>query len=105
MSNIPARPRFTLEDIARAHEARNREIDASWRLVVRGIEYHQLDETDLAQLIDDLRSNRDFIVDELGFEFVGGALRVSLLDERAACSPEVMLAALNSLYLDYESGR
>lgn len=70
------------------------EAAACWSLVVNAIGVGWLDPDEMRELIEHLRERRDFGVEELLFAHVGDRLRVSFLDDRATCSPSVMLAAL-----------
>lgn len=97
MSRTPESAQPSLESLARAQTVQGDDTGRAWQLVVRGIGYHLLDATDLGQLVEHLRDGRDFIADELGFEFLEGTLRVSLLDEAATCSPQALLGELEDL--------
>jgi len=83
--------------IARQHVHADQDLQACWNLVVRGIEIGWLDEEELQDLVEHLRANRDFGVEEILFAHVGDQLRVSLLDDRSSCSAPSMIAALQEL--------
>jgi hypothetical protein len=65
--------------------------------MVKGIEAGWLDDDELRELLDHLRSHRDFGIEELLFANVGDRLRVSFLDERATCLASVLIDALSSI--------
>jgi hypothetical protein len=89
---------FSLEDLAR-QQINNiaDELKLSWELLCRGIEYQILDEDELEELISYLNVKSDYIVDELGFEFLGEQLRVKFLVDETYCMPEMMIVELNKL--------
>ncbi|MEO7731334.1 MAG: hypothetical protein ABIY55_10200 [Kofleriaceae bacterium] len=62
-----------------------------------------LDDDELRDLLDHLRSHRDFGIEELLFAHIGDRLRVSFLDERAACSASGMIDALSAILDSFES--
>ncbi len=68
----------------------------AWTLIERGVERRMLLEEDLSELVDHLARGRDFMVDELGFEFVDGVLTVALLDQEAECDPGLLVDALRA---------
>jgi hypothetical protein len=65
--------------------------------MVKGMEAGWLDDDELCDLLDHLRSHRDFGIEELLFAHVGDQLRVSFLDERATCSASAMIDALSAI--------
>ena len=69
----------------------------AWTLIERGVEGRMLLEEDLSELVDHLAEGRDFMVDELGFEFVGGVLTVAFLDDEAECDPGLLVNALRTV--------
>jgi len=69
----------------------------AWTLIERGVEGRMLLEEDLSELVVHLAEGRDFMVDELGFEFVGGALTVAFLDDEAECNPGLLVDALRAV--------
>lgn len=86
-----------------AHTLSDGALAKGWLLVVRGIEYHQLDGSELDELIEHIRAGQDYIADELGFEFMNGVLRVSLLDQTEMCPPELMLTELEALRREHHT--
>jgi hypothetical protein len=72
-------------------------VGACWELVARGIEYGLLDVIGLEELLAHVRAGDDLVVGELGFEFVAGALRVSLLDDVRSCSPAALASEVEAL--------
>lgn len=86
-----------LETVARAMQPESGELMPCWRMVVSGIEYRILDADALGEVIRAIRAGEDYIVDELAFEFIGGRLRIRLLDDKAYCSPEAILILLDDL--------
>ena len=73
------------------------ELQASWNLVVRGIERHMLTPEDLPDLLHELQAGRDYVLDELGFELLDGQMRISFLDEKIFVDAESLIALLQSL--------
>ena len=69
----------------------------AWTLIERGIAGRMLLEDDLSELLDHLASGRDFVADELGFEFVGGVLTVKFLDDDAECAAGSLIDALRAV--------
>jgi len=65
--------------------------------MVKGMEAGWLDDDELRDLLDHLRSHRDFGIEELLFAHVGDRLRVSFLDERATCSSSALIDALTAV--------
>jgi hypothetical protein len=82
---------------ARQFAPRDPDVATCWSLVVRAIDMGWLDSDELRELISHLRDRRDFGVEELLFAHVGERLRVSLLDDKASCSPAAMIAALTAV--------
>jgi hypothetical protein len=82
--------------LARAKQYAPDDQDASacWGLVVKGIEAGWLDDDEMRDLLEHLRSHRDFGVEKLLFAHLGDRLRVSFLGEHSTCSPSTMIAAL-----------
>lgn len=68
-----------------------------WQLVAAALDYQQFDRADLNELLEHLQEGRDYIVDELGFEFIGERLRVRFLDDKAFCSPKLLLDQLRDV--------
>lgn len=62
-----------------------------WQLIVRGIDAGMLNDDDLNGLLKSLERREDLVLDELGFEFVGSALRVRFLDEKLPCAPDELI--------------
>ena len=69
----------------------------AWGILVRGAEVGWFREADVTELLDMLRSNGDWISEELGFTFSGDQLRVNLLDDDVLCDPADIVAALAAL--------
>lgn len=74
------------------------EVDECMKILLDGIRKHQLPFNELPELIESLERNEDFISDELGFEFIGGRLHVSLHDSDAWCDPGDFLTAVHGMY-------
>lgn len=91
----------TLNEIAEQIRPPLSELQAAWDLVLRGINAHMLPVEDLPELLRELHAGHDYILDELGFEFLGDQLRVGFLDERVHCRPADMLALLQHLQNGY----
>lgn len=89
----------TINLSARAKQFTHRDPDVAtcWSLVVRAIDVGWLDSDELRELISHLRDRRDFGVGELLFAHVGDRLRVSLVEDKASCSPTAMIAALTAV--------
>ena len=64
---------------------------------MKGIEAAWLDEDEVHELMEHLRTNRSYGVAEILFEQIEGRLRVSFLEDRASCSPADLIAALSRL--------
>ena len=90
-------PENTLHSRARQRGPAVPEVRDCWELVVRGIELGWLDGSGVRELLEHLRTQRDFGVEELLFANVGDRLRVSLLDDVYECSPEPMIRELAAL--------
>ncbi|MBN1877035.1 MAG: HEAT repeat domain-containing protein [Anaerolineae bacterium] len=89
--------RDPLLEFARKRQFAGDDLQACWSLVIRGLEYHILDDSEIAELLGLLRKRRDYVNNDLGFEFIGDRLRVTFLNERYFCSPEELLPALENL--------
>ncbi len=72
-------------------------LHACWYIVVRAIEYGILDMDEINELVAALKSNRDYCVEEFGFENINGKLRVSFLDETVFCTLLDMILLLEHL--------
>lgn len=64
---------------------------------MRGIEVGWLDEETLGELARALDARHDLGIEEVAFEHLGEALRVSFLDDEARCSPGAMRAEIMAL--------
>lgn len=86
-------------DEALLRHARQMRVDddavaACWSLVLRAIEAGWLDRADLAESLAALLKKQDHGVEELLFDFLGTALRVSFLSERYECPPDELCAVM-----------
>lgn len=86
-----------LLSLAREHVPVELAVRDCWDFVVRGIELGWLDVDELRDLLEHLRSHRDFGVEELLFAHVGELMRVSFLDDYATCSPSALIEDLAAL--------
>lgn len=86
-----------LIQLAQKQQPNQPDLSACWDLVVRGLEVSWLDSDDLNELLANLERGDDYMVEELGLEFIGDRLRVSFLDEIYSCSPQDMIAQLQKL--------
>ena len=58
---------------------------------------------ELPELLHELRAGRDYILDEIGFEFLDGQLRVSFLDEKISVDAVGLIALLERLQADHSA--
>jgi hypothetical protein len=82
---------------AQARTPTDPDVRSCWSFIVQGLELGWLDRDELVELIEHLRQQRDFGVEELLFAHLGDRLRVSLLDDSATCSPVAMCEELTAL--------
>ncbi|MFO0574035.1 MAG: hypothetical protein U1A78_08560 [Polyangia bacterium] len=82
-------------------EAGDAELHAAWQLLLRAIEHLPFDQPDLRELLSDLQQGRDHVLEELGFDFLDGRLRVSFLDERVYCAPGPLIHKLEQVAAAY----
>lgn len=52
---------------------------------------------ELPELLQELQAGRDYILEELGFEFLAGQLRISFLDEEIYVSAASLISLLQNL--------
>jgi len=69
----------------------------AWVLVERSVENDILIMEDIPDLVAHLEAGQDFMVDQLGFEFVAGTFTVSFLDDKTECSVQEMVITLREL--------
>ena len=87
----------SLLEFARKQRFGGDDLQACWSLVIKGLEYHILDSSEISELVDLLKKRWDYINEDLGFEFIGDRLRVTFLEERYFCPPEKLVSALENL--------
>jgi hypothetical protein len=68
-----------------------------WTFIVQGIEVGWLTQLGIDKLVAFLRDGRDWTTDELSFEHLDDAVRVSFLDDHAECSPVELAKKLEAL--------
>jgi len=73
------------------------ELHAAWYIVLRGIEHLPFDQGELREILCALQQGRDYVLEELGFDFLDGRMRVSFLDDRAYCDPAALIRLLERL--------
>ena len=90
-------PDNTLFALAKGRVPNDPEVRDCWRLVLSGVELGWLDGQEIRELLEHLRSHRDFGVEELLCANVGDRLRVSFLGDAVECSPAEMIQELAAL--------
>jgi len=65
----------------------NDNVAYAWSMLLRGVEVHWLSRRDLRELLEQMKKGWDYGSEELMFEFIGGLLRVSFLDDEVRCDP------------------
>lgn len=66
----------------------------AWELVRRGARAYLREPASLAELIEELELQHDYLLEALGFEQLGDSFYVGLLDEAEPCDRFALLQAL-----------
>ncbi len=96
-----SRHSHSLVQIASEQTISNPKLRECWSIFVRAMSYYILDNSDIGEIVEALNGDRDYIVEELGFEIIGRRLRVSFLDDNQFCDLPDMIALLKRLQEDY----
>ena len=83
-----------LTQIAQEYFPTNSNFNKHWKLINRGIELGWLDTKEIDELLTHLHLGQNYIVDELGFEFIADRLDIGLLDDTVSCDPKEMIREL-----------